>query len=509
MTQPTYVLFTHGLGDCANFILVVRAYRELGYDVRVVCDPNKKPFFDAAGIPNVDRAAAEAKDAKEHPWWEPGGLSQLAAADILAQNKIWRNFKSSPLPPITQSREQLWTAVLRQQNSAMFEQERASAAEIVSDLPRPILLMHANGNTSPREKDLPENFPVEISSLFLRDTPGSVIFLDWDNRTNWVHSSRTRHINYHYGARLNSSAGLMGLMAHADLLLGIDSGPLHTSGLIDMPAICVWNEHHPLRYALPRANCLNIATKCHIANLWGAHEFNIVEKDRITAEYIFSAILRFLSPSVFPLPRGEDVQLQLLLEKCFGGVAKNTKHVSNSLVDRHRTFRFAFDHLIKLGRGPKIVETGCIRADNDWAGAGYSTFLLGIFAQRFRGSLLSIDITPANIKYAEKICVKIPAVNFAVSDSVAAINALEGGIDLFYLDSMDANIPGHAEHGLKEAQASAQKIAADGLIVFDDTINEGGKFLGKGELGIPWLLDNGWKILMAGHQIVLGRVNNA
>lgn len=505
MPAPHYVRFPHGLGDCSNFALVLRVYRAQGFDVRVVCAENKHPIFAAAGIPVVTASDAAANRSPEHPWWEPGSINQVTKNNILEQNKVWRNFKENCLPKTDLSLDDLWAEIDKCRDPRVFEPYRDAAAQIIADLPRPLILLHSHGNTSPGQKDMPANMARDFSQLVLNQTRGSVVLLDWDNRVSWAHSSRVRHINEHYDKKLTKPDMLLGLIAHADLLVGIDSGPFHLAGLVDAPSIGVWFEHHPMRYCVPRKNCVNIVKQNKPVNLWGAQTFNIVQRDNITPEYLFDAVKKMLAPPALKLPIGEDVQLQLLLDKCAGGIAQNTRHVSNSIVDRHQSFRVMFDHLVALNRPPVIIETGCIRADNDWAGAGYSTFLFGLLASRLGGVLHSIDLSAKNIEYAKTACATLRGVVFHVADSVAELENFSDTADLIYLDSMDANVPGHEAHGLKEAQQSVKKIKPDGLIVFDDTMNEGGKFFGKGALGVPWLLENGWKILFMGHQIVLKR----
>lgn len=506
MADPVYIHFPHGLGDCANFILVVRAYRQAGLDVRVVCEENKLPFFLAADVPAVSAREPLASKKQSHSWWEPGQLDSVTCDNILAQNKIWRNLKGQPLPNIADSAEDLWQKAVAQKNRGMFTKYREQVAGLIADLPRPVLLIHGHGNTSTGNKDMPAGFSTEIANLFLAKTAGSIIFLDWDNRVKWVHSSRIININHHYNRALTTPEALMGLLDYADLFLGIDSGPFHLAGLIDMPAVGLWFKHHPLRYALPRKHCLNLLANAHITNLWGALDFNIVEQANFSAEYVVNALLTMLSPRLFTDDAGTDAQLQLLLQKCFGGIATNTTHAPSSVVDRNASFSLAFKRLAGLKRPFHIVETGCIRADNDWAGAGYSTFLFGLFAQKFNGKLVSFDTNAASVAYAKKICATLPATTVMLQDSVHGLNELTHPVDLCYLDSMDVGVTGYAEHSLKETQAIAHKIAEDGLIIFDDTMKDGEKFLGKGELGVPWLLANGWKILLMGHQIVLGRV---
>lgn len=506
MSDPIYISFDHGLGDCANFMIAARVYRDIGYDLRVICEQNKLSVFAAGGVPAVERKEAGAILAHNHPWWESGQIENVTAKNIFAENKTHINIRKEPLPQSKLPHAELWSQFSSTHAALQhsFDQYRDNVDKIIADLPRPIVLIHSNGNTSANRKDMPAAFPQELTQQILEKTDGSVIFLDWDNRTNWVHSSRTRHILYHYGKQLSSVENLMGLCATADLLVGIDSGPFHLAGVIDMPSIGLWFKHHPARYVIPRQNCLNIVEKYYPVNLWGADVFNTVTTP-ISVDVVFSTVQKMLAAPKFKLPIGQDVQFQMFLDKCAGGITKHVVHVPNVVVDRNRSFSKIFEHLCALGRPPRIVETGCIRADNDWAGAGYSTFLFGLFAQRFNGKLDSVDLTPKHVDYARSICAAFPAVKIHQSDSVAFLSSLAETVDCVYLDSMDTYVAGHAEHGLNEAKKSVEKVATDGLIVFDDTLWSDGKFLGKGALGVPWLLDNGWRILFAGHQVVLKR----
>ena len=74
-----------------------------------------------------------------------------------------------------------------------------------------------------------------------------------------------------------------------------------------------------------------------------------------------------------------------------------------------------------------------------------------------------------------------------------------------YLDSLDTTEPGHAEHALREVQAAMPKLGKDSLVVFDDTPWHGGAWVGKGAMAVPFLLQQGWTVLYAGYQVVLGQ----
>lgn len=505
MTQPVRVAFYHGLGDCANFAPQVALYRRRGIDVVVVCDSSKRPVFEALGIP-TELAGDANTDVKRHPWWEPNRRRELAGAEILAENKSKRNFCASPLPPAPDSPEALWDEYVNTRDPTAFATYADNIKSVVADLPRPLVLIHGQGNTSQAEKNMPANLAYDFAEKFLSKSCGSVIFLDWDHRTPWFHSARTRNILYHYKGALQTTEALMGLIGLADLIIGVDSGPFHLAGVIDAPSIGLWFEHHPATYAVPRKNCLNIAAKARPINETAGHLFNIVHQPNITADYLTEAaqmmLLRF--SRWFPGKCAADTQLQLCVNKCSGGIAAHP-HASKILVDRHMGFNAMFDELAAKQRSVNIVETGCIRADNDWAGAGYSTFLFGLFVERAGGKMLSIDIDRHNCEYARRVCHNLRGVSVQCDDSLQALRQITEPVDLFYLDSMDTHVPQHADHALAEAKICVDKVSPGGLIVFDDTLYEGDMCSGKGAKAVPWLISQGWRVLFAGYQVVLTR----
>lgn len=57
---------------------------------------------------------------------------------------------------------------------------------------------------------------------------------------------------------------LLALMLEADLLIGVDSGPLHLSRFTDIPTVGVWMPgHYPATYTLPRPEQLNVVLADH------------------------------------------------------------------------------------------------------------------------------------------------------------------------------------------------------------------------------------------------------
>lgn len=503
MKKQSVIAFGHGLGDCSNFALQLPIYIKRGWDITVVCDDNKRAVFELVGANTAQPGSKIAANAAHHPWSD-SNYSVALSDNLLQNNKPRQNFLAPPLPPIDNlPPAELWRECMARHGIG-FDKYGAIVAAALANLPRPLFLLHSHGNTNPASKNMPANFALELATQLMRKTTGSVIFLDWDNRVPWFHSGRTRHLTQHFAPALQSTAGLMGLIHSADLLIGVDSGPLHLAGIVDAPSIGVWFEHHPINFAVQRKNCLNIVCKNSPTTLQCAALLNTVTNENADPCFVADAAVRMTKKPRWLSSAAEDVQLATFVDKCFGR-GLNVAGLGDVLGDRSISFAIALDRLATLAYQPSIVETGCIRAENDWAGAGYSTFILGLAAERFGGTMCSIDIDAVNIKYAAHVCKNIPAARFVCADSVAALAQIETPIDLLYLDSMDTYVAGHDVHGLKEAQVGAAKVSNSGMIVFDDTLNVDGKILGKGSLAIPWLLDNGWQIVFSGYQVVLAR----
>ena len=84
------------------------------------------------------------------------------------------------------------------------------------------------------------------------------------------------------------------------------------------------------------------------------------------------------------------------------------------------------------------------------------------------------------------------------------LRQFDGLIDLLYSDSADVGTAGFEESCLTEIRTALPKMrGSDSLILIDDTCWNRGRFHGKGALAVPWLLQNGWRILYSGYQALL------
>lgn len=114
---------------------------------------------------------------------------------------------------------------------------------------------------------------------------------------------------------------------------------------------------------------------------------------------------------------------------------------------RYPTFKAAANLWLQSG-GQTIVETGCVRQENDF-GAGYSTVLFAEIANQYGGLVWSVDNDLGNLELAAQLTSQFAAhCRFVFGDSVDVLQhqlarqaEFSGRIDLLYLDSYDYPAP--------------------------------------------------------------------
>ena len=500
------IRFPHGLGDCANFAQQVPMYRARGYDVRVDCDPDKAFVFRSAG------AVVEAQPAaRAHDWWdvwlEPGE----------APGRAWEYCKplrgavdeGHPVPRLAADPEAVYAeyAATRVDAAAHLSNDaRDVAAAFLAGLPRPLVLLHAKGNTGKDKKDMPDGMPERLAAGLVNAGCG-VVFLEWDRRVAGFNSAKVKHAGLHWrreGANGPSVEDLVALIDAADLLVGVDSGPLHLARMTRTPRVGVWFRSHPISYTLPAPDQLNVMAGGEdfaAANLISRASLNIVEANG-TGE-ILQHVLAVLEPRRRFAPEPcADAVLRHYVSRTDGGLQDKW---GRTLVDRHSTFGRV---LQMIGDAPRIVETGCIRGAEDWRGAGYWTYLAGLFLHKRggRGRLDSVDLSDEHVRFARAHTPEFSKhVTVHQRDSVDFLRGFAARIDLLYLDSLDTDEPGHAEHALAEVKAAEPRLHGGSLVLFDDTPWGGDGWIGKGAKAIPYLESRGWKILESGYQALLAK----
>lgn len=493
--------FGHGLGDCANFAHVVRVYQARGYDVRVHYEKNKEALWRAVGVSYVDPGRA-----LHHPWLHPARFYETDGQDVLAGSKIAGNLNTSPLPAIGE-RDVLWQAICAVRLTCakvVSEVHTREAERFLAPLARPIIALHTTGTNCRDCKNIPDVAITELYDRLLDDTGGSLVVLDWDNRVPTLASGRVRHLSRDWGHI--DLERLWCLIQGCDLLVGVDSGPYHFARFTDTPVLGVWGRHLPNHCALPRAATVNLVGNGHGLE-WAQRraDWNIVEaKDtNVSMADVTRQAVRILQGPRYGIGKerlGRDIQLQhWVRDRMRGRDAALSRRV-----DRDVTFDLVLENLGRSRREPVIVETGCVRARDDW-GAGLSTVVLSAFVDALgRGSVETVDNNGEHIRMARELVGPSGGrTRFHNSDSVSWLSGVWKSIDLLYLDSMDTDLPGHAEHCLRETQAAMHNLRPGSLVMIDDTPWVDGSWRGKGAQAVPWLLGKGFRMVASGYQVLL------
>ncbi|MBL9154309.1 MAG: class I SAM-dependent methyltransferase [Verrucomicrobiales bacterium] len=507
MAEPIRVSFHHGLGDCVYFAHQLAVYCQRGHTFEIACAPDKAFIFADCGPGVTVRPGATG--FPHHSWEHGPSLEDVEGGTLFLANKAACNFSRPPMPPIGLIDEGLWREfchVRLDLSRHLAAEDRDLIERFVADLPRPLVLLHTKGNAVSDQKNLDDDSTRALYTHLLEHLgTGTFVLLDWDQRVPKVAHGRFRHLLDDF-QRL-TVAQTYALIHEADLLIGIDSGPAHLARFTATPSLVTWFRHYPSQYMLPDHRTLHLVPKApfHRWNIKFRPTYHLIEAEgeRVPGALIGDAACRLLRPPRYldATRIAADVKLQHHIDRLtHGGWCGN-----DGYNDRHRSFDLIARHLTSLGRPFRFVETGTIRAREDWRGAGFSTYLFGELAHLTGSEVISVDIEPTRCAFARiQTSPFAGSVSVVPSDSVAYLRDYSGGpIDTLYLDSLDTTSPGHAEHALAETRHGAPHVAPGGLLVIDDTHRAKGTIAGKGALAVPWLVAAGWEILHSGHQIAL------
>lgn len=498
------VAFRHGAGDSVNFGLLLALYRRRGWNIEVQCNADKALIIEAAGA----RVDTKGSGAPEVGWTHAPGPKNGELPPLRAMNKAAFNIGLKPLPELDEDPAKLWRELLDEKIDLSIPVDaQHETDEFLRGLPKPVVLIHTIGNSFQDSKSLSKDVTLALYRELLDGMDGTLVLLDWDNRVPRLASHRVRHLTDDW-KRIDLQR-LFALLKRCGLLIGIDSGPMHCARFTGIPGLVVFpKEHHaPHQYMLPRPGLAMITPRTkpgHLSRHY-RHSLQIIEDstDVVSGSFIARQALRMLRGPRFLSPDkiGADVQLQhFIMERQRGGGG----HLSE-YVDRHHGFDVMLRELAIRAPKPKVLETGCVRQEEDWSGAGMSTVIFGAWLSHIGGSLESVDINPDACSLARRLTHDMSSVTIHAKDSVKHLLERTEPADLIYCDSLDADRSKTAEHGLNEAKAAMHLLGTKGLIAFDDTVYRAREFHGSGRLAVPWLLGQGWRILWSGYQTILTR----
>src|SRR3990167_9813971 len=144
---------------------------------------------------------------------------------------------------------------------------------------------------------------------------------------------------------------------------------------------------------------------------------------------------------------------------------------------------------------PIMLEVGCIRVAEEVETDGWSTVYLGREADKREGYLFSCDVTEDAVAVATEVVKNLHIRRVKVEQGNAAVllaNWKYSKLDLLYLDGSD-----NPYDTLRQAKLALPHLVSDAVVVIDDVQPIGQHYLGKGEMAIPYLIQEGWRCLIA------------
>lgn len=203
---------------------------------------------------------------------------------------------------------------------------------------------------------------------------------------------------------------------------------------------------------------------------------------------------------------------------------------------RYDTFKAAFEHF-EMHQGKTVVELGTSRSfthgglpgcnqddvvywtpnnpENwDW-GAGFFTRMAAECLYELNPEIHTLDLIASHIERCKVMTEDFQdIITYHVNSSEEFLRtcSFPNGIDLLYLDTGDMTpIEPTALLQLREAEIIVERnlIAPNGIILIDDVKNQTPRKygdisgLGKSKYALPYLLENGFEIIMDEYQILL------
>lgn len=258
MPELKFKFDRHGLGDVCHMAHAVQIYKRRGYDVTVQVEDNKKFLWKVAGVNIV-----QGGDLPDHSYHYPCGFDDLNEPDH-EKNKVAFGLRHDVMPKLDDlglTQEQLWDELCAVRLSAhdhIPPEAHAEAEQFLEGLPRPIICFHSRGTNWHERKSLPTEVAFDVILKLLDQTGGSVVVLDYDRRAPMVGDAKCKGIKPSWGHI--GIDRLCALYERSDLMIGVDSGPLHVASLTNIKTLGVFRSLHPNRVCLPNPNAVYLVS---------------------------------------------------------------------------------------------------------------------------------------------------------------------------------------------------------------------------------------------------------
>jgi len=253
-TRHILIRFRHGLGDAVQLTVVLKHLRHYRpnwvVDVEVLLG-KETLFFGVCRNAFIHGSSALDESIYDESYdleWHECSVCRVDSPSTKAERCLDEVFRLEPIPELCG-----YHITYRQETARLAREylEEVSQTPPGPDGRYPTVLIHYEGNTSRRDKDLPTE-TVERLCADLLNLGTVPVILDWDARTPFVDGVRIFNPDVNsplWGGQGTGDAEMLAaLIDGSTLMIGVDSGPLHLAGATTTPTIGVWTRHHPLHY---------------------------------------------------------------------------------------------------------------------------------------------------------------------------------------------------------------------------------------------------------------------
>ena len=264
------VQFPHGLGDTAQFTVVlkhIRRYRP-EFEIDLVVGRGKHTIYG----PELCHAVYH-----ESMSWPSGPYDTVKGVGFYENYDGYHDRPGSKVTNCLKHEFGLdkWDADLGRYSCQRRPPAMEKAASYLASIGCKrnshgrynALLLHFKGNTSEQKKNLDQWQAEEVVRLAQRAGRIPVV-LDWDRRNTLVDQATVfcpePGPNDIWGGFGSGDAEVLAcLIQQAEAFIGIDSGPLHVAASTETPTLGVWRGHHPIQFFDPAENTTHLIPASH------------------------------------------------------------------------------------------------------------------------------------------------------------------------------------------------------------------------------------------------------
>lgn len=236
----------HGLGDNAQFTIVTRHIKHYfpNWSIDMEVGKGKESYFKGFAE-NIFVRKQDKYDYREYDNlldidWPPPEFCSFNLPSSKPTRFLQNYFHVEPIEDLYKGYSVTTT-----------QEEETLASNYVSSLPKPFVIVHYLAKTLKHAKSLTHKDAEFICNKIINFgfTP---VILDWKKESPLPNNKTIFNPDVDnpiwQGEKLSSAGTIAALISKAKLYIGVDSGPLHTAGCTNTPALGIWHGHHPVNF---------------------------------------------------------------------------------------------------------------------------------------------------------------------------------------------------------------------------------------------------------------------